>query len=930
MPYEKFLIAPADHGLQTDLQPWRIMDDAFASLNNAYVWRGRVRKRFGSEYMINSYADSRLNIPLLYGTALPGGAGVGITDGAGHAVGVVAGFPFSLPVGFLIIDANSTTFFTVTALGGPNVMAISSLTIQDPKPIPPGTCTFNTTTGAYVFNNAAANSQIFFFRQATTDGAGNLNRTVGANALALGQQIWVGTDIYTIITAGNALNNMLINGQATVAQANTVTGQILLTGAPATSGLSLVPALPVMGIPQYETGAINDHPTFAFDTKFAYQFISGTGWIELGNELWHGQDYQFFWSTNWVGLDDSTVLLFTTNFNVSIPAINVLTDDPIRFWDGVTWNNFTPQFLSDGSKVLTARIILPFKNRLILLNTIEQNAANATQNFKARCRYSQNGSPVQGNNPIYPASWLESTQANSQGAGFVDATTDEGIISAEFIKDRLIVYFERSTWELAYTGNEILPFVWQKINTELGSQSTESSVPFDTVVLTIGNTGVHACSGANVQRVDSVIPDQVFEIQSENNAENRVAGIRDYLTEMVYWTLPSSENNTLPPYPNRVLVYNYKTGSWAFNDDSITAFGYFEQQDDVTWQNNDNAWQDSNETWVSGVVQADFRRIVAGNQEGFIYRLNPDLSANEHVLQITNLTQTTPFVFTTTFVVINHTFAVGDYFHIGQPSSIAGTTDAAGSINVIVPPPHNVGMYFVINNDVYTVNNGGAGNQPLLVNNTNQTPGGGTFNIGTGQLILNNVPSNADVVIYPGPALANILGNTNADNIYQVFSVTDANTFIVNNFIPIGTYRGNLYISRVSNVNFLTKQWNFYNKEDSNISIPKIDFNVTKTTAGQITVDYYPSSTELSMIQEASATQAALGTSVLETSPYALVPLESVQERLWHPVYFQTLGETIQLYFYFSPQQITQQTIAFSDFELNALVVYAMRAGRMQ
>ena len=43
--------------------------------------------------------------------------------------------------------------------------------------------------------------------------------------------------------------------------------------------------------------------------------------------------------------------------------------------------------------------------------------------------------------------------------------TDEQIISCEFIKDRLIVFFERSTWELAYTGNEVLPFIWQKINT---------------------------------------------------------------------------------------------------------------------------------------------------------------------------------------------------------------------------------------------------------------------------------------------------------------------------------------------------------------------------------------------------------------------------------------------------------------------------------
>ena len=49
----------------------------------------------------------------------------------------------------------------------------------------------------------------------------------------------------------------------------------------------------------------------------------------------------------------------------------------------------------------------------------------------------------------------------------IDAATQEAIVSAEFLKDRLIVYFERSTWELVYTGNQIYPFTWQKINTEL-------------------------------------------------------------------------------------------------------------------------------------------------------------------------------------------------------------------------------------------------------------------------------------------------------------------------------------------------------------------------------------------------------------------------------------------------------------------------------
>ena len=45
---DRFFIAPYDQnsGLQTNVKPWLIPDEAFSELNNAYVFRGRVRKRF--------------------------------------------------------------------------------------------------------------------------------------------------------------------------------------------------------------------------------------------------------------------------------------------------------------------------------------------------------------------------------------------------------------------------------------------------------------------------------------------------------------------------------------------------------------------------------------------------------------------------------------------------------------------------------------------------------------------------------------------------------------------------------------------------------------------------------------------------------------------------------------------------------------------
>lgn len=40
MAFDRFLIAPMQSGLQTNLRPWLIQDDAFSQLNNAYLFRG--------------------------------------------------------------------------------------------------------------------------------------------------------------------------------------------------------------------------------------------------------------------------------------------------------------------------------------------------------------------------------------------------------------------------------------------------------------------------------------------------------------------------------------------------------------------------------------------------------------------------------------------------------------------------------------------------------------------------------------------------------------------------------------------------------------------------------------------------------------------------------------------------------------------------
>lgn len=560
MPYDRFMIAPINSGLQSDLKSFMIPEDAFARLDNAYVFRGRVRKRFG-ERPLNVNVDDHLQQQhTRLRMAIPGA----VTDAAGR----IGEAPFD-PLVFV-------------PLGG-------------------------AVTSGYVG--------------------------------AIGQMFSIGDTYFTVINAAAGLQTTLSSNPLEAGFYDVTTGQVAFqTVQPPGVQLYFYPSAPVMGFAEYQVAHLNNNPTYAFDTKFAYEYTLGA-WDRLGTALWSGNNLNFFWSCTWHDQFDYTNLLFVTNYNEA---------DRIKYYNiaTATWTTMTNLRIGPTNAtnwyLRTCRILLVYKNRLIALNTVEDVGAGP-QTYVNRARWARNGDPTDVN-----AAWL-----TAPGAGdWLDAPTKEAIITAQILKDRLIVFFESSTWELVYTGNEINNFRWQNINSELGAESTFSQVSFDKVILGVGNVGIMACNAANVERIDEKIPDSIFKIHQANDGPLRVAGIRDFYVEMTYWAFPSNQGYPpadTPLYPNKVLVYNYRTGTWAFNDDAITAFGYYYQQAALTWSIRDQ-WITMSDTWGTGQISANPKQIIAGNQQGFTFLIDTDRPKNAISLQITNIDPAT-----STFTVLNHT-----------------------------------------------------------------------------------------------------------------------------------------------------------------------------------------------------------------------------------------------------------------------------------
>jgi len=752
MGFDRFLIAPFEAGLQNDLSPWLLPENAFAELKNAYVRHGGVNKRFGSRLMGNGTGETaQLNSRVrVYLTD---------TDGAGAAAGNIPLSTGNIGQAFSI----GSDIFTVYQATGA-VYSTGS-----------GTGTFDTTTGAYTFTGASAAAAIYWY-----------------------------------------------------------------------------PSTPIMAYFNYETKDISNTPLYAFDTNFVYSFSSNS-WLRNGTTVWHGSDSDFFWSTNWTGSTVSETYTFVSNFHVTnkTGAAVGATDDPIYYFNGAsTWTAFSPEITAAANvatnKVFTAKIVVPFRNRLLLFNTIEQDAAGTTNTqYQNRCRFSHNGSPIVP--PVAAGTfnhpWLEPNQTyisgaatyKASGGGYIDAPTKEAIVSAEFIRDRLIVHFEDSVWELAYNGNHILPFVWQQLNTEIGSESTFSSVGFDKHILTVGTTGIHSCNGVNVDRIDEKIPDDIFKLRYSNNGRFRVSGIRDFNTELVYWAFPDTNAGRYSEtFPNKVLVYNYKEHSWAYNDDTFTTFGYFDTQPEKTWADmGDMTWEEADFAWDEGVNQVGAKKIVAGNQQGFCFVVEPTLNSNAQSMQITNLTAGSVY---TRLVIINHTLKVDDYVYI-----------------------------------------------------------------------------------------TNINGAVLADGIYKVINVTDEDTVDID-IDSSGTYTGGGTVSRVSEVDIKSKEFNPYIKQGRDVHLSKISFYVSSSTAGEVTVDYYVSSSGLPLINEGNASGVLFGDSpnVLDLSPYFLEPLEYTQQRYWHSLSFEAEGENVQIRIHHSESQMKDPAISLSGFTLHGMILYTL------
>lgn len=659
---------------------------------------------------------------------------------------------------------------------------------------------------------------------------------------------------------------------------------------------------PVMGLAAYDNLAVNKEDLLAFDTTYSYLYNTGTNsFDEITGTTWNSTDSDFFWFENYWEDANNEMLLWVCN--------NII-DDPIRYWAPTAgWTTFTPNLDATPNVLRNCRFLVAFKDRLIALDTLEGPVGTYTRH-QNRARWSQNGDPT-----VSATSWL---QEPGRG-GYNDAPTSERITGISLVKDTLIVFFENSTWNLRYTGNEIIPFVWERTNSELGGESPFSTITFDTHALTIGEHALIGAAPNQVERVDEKIHNLIYTFHNGENGLERVHGIRDYANHLALWTYPDFENNT--KFPNRVLTFNYYEKTWSILTDGFTCFGRWQFVDDYTWETLPySTWDEWTDPWDSPKSQSYYPNIVAGNQKGFVHVINVE-SYNDSYADIQSISSANPAVVT----VDEHNLETGDFIKFYNTRAFEET---------VVNEDQGIAL------ETYTYYSGTLENGGIFPGTLEITLTGiGTFiDQGDGTLssstagLSGTINYESGVFFIEFPALGadtTVTADYSYNNLnYKVFfaEVLTANTFAIYTVNEDGTtegfdsssygaYTGSGEIAKLDNFNLKTKQFNPLIETSQAIRIPYIDLYLEDST-GELDLNV-----KVNEMNDDSAFN-------LKVNPTNVSLVQDGGSRHWQRSFINSVGTFIQLEMKISDYQMTQSKSYSMPFEMHAMRLTLSPSGR--
>lgn len=853
-------ITNIQHGLETSVEPFLINNDAFPTLINMYIYRGRMQKKRGTAQL--GRLQRNLTSQALGNTASGGTFSVNIFTQLGlsstqpNASIVIIGFTVTVGTDVFTDSLGNGVLAGSTGGSGTIDYATGALTLTSA----PGSTAVTVTFGYYpdlpVMGledfvmppaSAAAGGSNFpvlvafdtIYSYQYTQGNGpfydvSFYKTTGNPVTWSGQnyqQFW-STNYQGAMWVTNAkpgfnfiaIATITVNtGGGTTTTITTTNPNPLVTG-------DVVWFNEVTGTDNAIINSLSFSVTVTNSTTFTIPLVSTGKTLNNASGI-------FQLLTNQLGGQD---------------GIKWYDGDPIASFNVNGWVNFSPplsQFNAATNPhpqyLIGAKIIIPFKDRLLFLATYTQTSNGPVVYHQNQVLYSHDGTAYYSNptpaNQIADVTSYYQIPGAGQG-GFINAPIPYEIITTVENKDLLIVQFENQPLKFISTGDDVLPFVFQTVSPELGAESTFSGIALDTGLVSIGPYGLTLCSSENNRRIDLPILDQIFDISSNNNGEQRVTAIRDFRNELIYFTyLPNERENWL--FPNKTLLFNYRNNTWALFNENYTHYGTFRRSSSQTWATLNlrfPTWASWDQPWNFGALAQRYPFIIGGNQQGFVMIKNMDSTYEDNSQFIQGITISGT---TITITSPNHCLNDGDYI------SISGCIGVSN-----------------INDDIFLIST-----NPQLTADRNTF----TLQLSTSQ--------------FPNP--------------------------------PTGTYSGGGVYRRLTNIEVQSKQFPVAWSESRKARIGTQRYLFETTTFGQLEAQIFVGQDDSNASSDALIASYQPFTDIILTSREPDTILPNAPNQMWHRASNSFNGDSVQFGFMMNDIQMRDNNINSSDIALHAIAI---------
>ena len=658
---QKLVVGPFEKGLKTDVTPFLVNNDSFPKLINAYQWRKRIRRKRGTKYVGRL---QRYHVPSV---TLDGSGNGNLLTGLEASANLVPGsVSFTATVAFTdngngTLSPTGTINYVTGAISlgityagatlvNPKITYYPCLPVMGIEPYAypnleaPFTLLFDT---VYSYNLSGGqpydiHDVSFYKNPQGTPYTNYIAKTTWSNVN------WSGADYQQFWSASFCNALWVTNGKP--GMQFEPKGSVTVTAGTATT-------ITFTGI----TAVIGDFLFFNEWTGTNSAQMNGqTGYVTslVGGVVVTFPNCNFTWAGSPPWPSGGMVQYLTRSKSNSLDGIRWYDGDPTSGTPpvpatGLGWVNFAPP-LSQGIfsietapaglyYLVGAKMIYPFRDFLLFFGPYIQQSGSSSQPIylKDTVIFSQNGSP------FYTASFdantagsaynsiltpgVTGTTADLFGAsprafwedvtgygGYIAAGVAQPITSLVPNEDVLILGFPNAFTRLIYTGNNLIPFLFYRINTEYGTSSRFSAITFDQGSFTLGQYGVVMTSQVSAKRVDEDILDQMLYVKYTDNGADRISSGRNFETEWVYITYASPSN--LSKFPTQSLMYNYRENTWAIVNETYTTYGQYTEvtANGDTWGQANYSWESASFPWVFGTVSIGTPQLLAGNAQGFV------------------------------------------------------------------------------------------------------------------------------------------------------------------------------------------------------------------------------------------------------------------------------------------------------------------------